>query len=41
VIDQIGRDKGLSRDALIKLLEAALLSAAKKHLCTNPMLIFG
>ena len=36
VIDQIGRDKGLSRDALIKLLEAALLSAAKKRFVHKP-----
>jgi len=36
VIDQIGRDKGLSRDALLKLLEAALLSAAKKRFVNKP-----
>jgi N utilization substance protein A len=30
VIDQISREKGISRDALLKVLEAALLSAARK-----------
>ncbi|MBI3593153.1 MAG: transcription termination/antitermination protein NusA [Nitrospirae bacterium] len=30
VIDQISRDKGISRDALLKVLESALLSAARK-----------
>jgi N utilization substance protein A len=29
-IDQISREKGISRDALLKVLEAALLSAARK-----------
>ncbi|HEX8948522.1 MAG TPA: transcription termination factor NusA [Dissulfurispiraceae bacterium] len=31
VIDQISREKGISRDALIKVLEAALLSAVRKR----------
>lgn len=30
VIDQISREKGISRDALLKVLEAALLSAVRK-----------
>ncbi|MGD0283740.1 MAG: transcription termination factor NusA [Dissulfurispiraceae bacterium] len=30
VIDQISREKGISREALLKVLEAALLSAARK-----------
>src|SRR5208283_6102526 len=30
VIDQISREKGISREALVKVLEAALLSAARK-----------
>lgn len=30
VIDQISREKGISRDALLKVLESALLSAARK-----------
>ncbi|KAF0185563.1 MAG: N utilization substance protein A [Nitrospirae bacterium] len=30
VIDQISREKGISRDALVKVLESALLSAARK-----------
>lgn len=30
VIDQIGREKGISREALLKVLEAALLSAVRK-----------
>jgi N utilization substance protein A len=30
VIDQISREKGISRDAILKVLEAALLSAARK-----------
>ena len=30
VIEQISREKGISRDALLKVLEAALLSAARK-----------
>ena len=36
VIDQIGRDKGLSRDALLRLLAAALLSAARKRFTNKP-----
>ncbi|MEW5746561.1 MAG: transcription termination factor NusA [Nitrospirota bacterium] len=31
VIDQISREKGIPRDALLKVLEAALLSAARKR----------
>lgn len=31
VIDQISREKGISRDALLKVLEAALLSAVRKR----------
>jgi len=30
VIDQISREKGISRDSLLKVLEAALLSAVRK-----------
>jgi len=30
IIDQISREKGISKDALLKVLEAALLSAVKK-----------
>src|SRR5271169_7037829 len=30
VIDQISREKGISREALLKVLESALLSAARK-----------
>ncbi|HMK43337.1 MAG TPA: transcription termination factor NusA [Dissulfurispiraceae bacterium] len=30
VIDQISREKGIARDALVKVLESALLSAARK-----------
>ncbi|MBI5211943.1 MAG: transcription termination/antitermination protein NusA, partial [Nitrospirae bacterium] len=30
VIDQISREKGISRDALLNVLEAALLSAVRK-----------
>ncbi|HTZ18519.1 MAG TPA: transcription termination factor NusA [Dissulfurispiraceae bacterium] len=36
VIDQIGREKGLTREALLRLLEAALLSAAKKRFVNKP-----
>jgi transcription termination/antitermination protein NusA len=36
VIDQIGREKGISRETLVKLLEAALLSAARKRFLTKP-----
>ncbi len=31
IIDQISREKGMSRDALLKVLESAMLSAAKKR----------
>lgn len=31
LIDQISREKGISRDALLKVLESAMLSAAKKR----------
>jgi len=31
VINQVGRDKGIDRDVLLKALESAVLSAAKKH----------
>lgn len=31
IINQIGRDKGISRQALIEALESAMLSAARKH----------
>lgn len=31
IINQVGRDKGISREALITALESAILSAAKKH----------
>ena len=30
VIDQLSREKGISREALVKVLEAALLSSARK-----------
>jgi transcription termination/antitermination protein NusA len=36
VIDQIGREKGISRETLLKLLEAALLSAARKRFVHKP-----
>jgi len=36
VIDQIGREKGISRETLVKLLEAALLSAARKRFVNKP-----
>jgi N utilization substance protein A len=36
VIDQIGREKGISRETLVKLLEAALLSAARKRFLDKP-----
>jgi N utilization substance protein A len=36
VIDQIGREKGISRERLVKLLEAALLSAARKRFINRP-----
>lgn len=36
VIDQIGREKGISRETIVKLLEAALLSAAKKRFINKP-----
>jgi transcription termination/antitermination protein NusA len=36
VIDQIGREKGISRETLVKLLEAALLSAARKRFLNKP-----
>ena len=32
VIDQMCREKGISRDVLISALESALLVAARKHL---------
>lgn len=31
IIDQISREKGMSRDAILKMLESAMLSAAKKR----------
>ncbi len=31
IINQIGRDKGISKEALIEALESAMLSAARKH----------
>jgi N utilization substance protein A len=31
IINQIGRDKGVSKEALIEALESAMLSAARKH----------
>ena len=31
IIKQIGRDKGISKEALIEALESAMLSAARKH----------
>jgi transcription termination/antitermination protein NusA len=36
VIDQIGREKGISRETIVKLLEAALLSAARKRFLNKP-----
>jgi N utilization substance protein A len=36
VIDQIGREKGISRDTILKLLESALLSAARKRFVNRP-----
>ncbi len=36
VIDQIGREKGISRETIVRLLEAALLSAARKRFTTKP-----
>jgi transcription termination/antitermination protein NusA len=36
VIDQIGREKGIARDTILKLLEAALLSAARKRFVNRP-----
>jgi transcription termination/antitermination protein NusA len=36
VIDQIGREKGISRETIVKLLEAALLSAARKRFVNRP-----
>ncbi len=35
IINQIGRDKGISRDALIEAVESAMLSAARKHFGHN------
>lgn len=32
VVDQVSRDKGIDRDILIKALEEALKSAAKKKI---------
>lgn len=31
IVDQISREKGMSRDAILKVLESAMLSAAKKR----------
>lgn len=36
VIDQIGREKGISRETIVRLLEAALLSAARKRFTNKP-----
>jgi transcription termination/antitermination protein NusA len=36
VIDQIGREKGISRETIVRLLEAALLSAARKRFLNKP-----
>lgn len=36
LITQISKEKGISKDALIKLLESALVTAAKKKFSANP-----
>lgn len=38
IINQIGRDKGISREALIEAIESAMLSAARKHFGHNLIL---
>ncbi len=38
LIEQISKEKGISREALIKLLESALITAAKKRFINNPNL---
>jgi N utilization substance protein A len=38
VIDQISREKGMSREAIMEVLESALLSAAKKRYANKPSL---
>ena len=35
LIDMIGRDKGISREAVIEALESAMVSAAKKKFGTD------
>lgn len=36
IINQISKEKGISKDALIQLLESALITAAKKRFSANP-----
>ncbi|NMC64208.1 MAG: transcription termination factor NusA, partial [SAR324 cluster bacterium] len=38
IINQIGRDKGISRESLIEAIESAMLSAARKHYGHNLIL---
>lgn len=38
IINQIGRDKGISRESLIEAIESAMLSAARKHFGHNLIL---
>lgn len=39
LIEQISREKGIKKDALLKLLESALTTAAKKRYSNNPNII--
>jgi N utilization substance protein A len=38
IISQLGRDKGIDRQAIVELIESAVLSAAKKHYGHNVVL---